>query len=529
MTGMMRSPRWVRPVASALVVLLSACAPADRPSDTAVIASGADLEDVAPVLAVHPLTRQVHRHMWYVTLVRLDSALAVAPYLAREWQWSADRRSARFALTTTLRWHDGHPTSAHDVAFTIDRVRAAGVGFPRAGDVRGIIGAVAANDSTLVLNFDRPQQEVPLVLAELPVMPRHRWADLADTAWRTTVATTRTVGNGPFRYVRRMRGQGWVFERNPDFPITLGGPPILKQLVIAVVDEPTTKVAGLVSGSLDMAGVSPTMASLVQRDASLQLASPPVLFTTVLVMNPRQPPFDDGRVRRAVSRALRRQRLIDATLSGFGVPAGSAVPPGLPFAPTDAPRESVAEAAALLDSAGWRVGADQNRWKDGRALELELWTVGSGDLALEQLIQADLAAVGIRVRLRAQEFTSLLAALRAPVAERRFDMALTGISGDLGLSHLEALLHSRQRGGALDVGKIHHAAIDSAIDRARVAMPAERQAEWRAVDRALDELTPVVWIYHAKGVQGLSRRLTNADFDLRGELASVSRWTVAPR
>ena len=100
------------------------------------------------------------------------------------------------------------------------------------------------------------------------------------------------VGNGPFRFVERQPGQRWIFERNDSFPETLGGPPQVDRLVVAVVDEPTTKFAGLVSGELDVAGIPPTMASLVERDASLAVYSYPVLFSTALVFNPARPPLE---------------------------------------------------------------------------------------------------------------------------------------------------------------------------------------------------------------------------------------------
>lgn len=515
--------------AVALLVWLGGCTPPARPADTAVVASGADLEDVAPLLAVHPLTRQVHRHVWYLTLVQLDSTLAPAPRLATAWVWSDDRRTLQVTLAPDVRWHDGVPTTAEDVVFTLDAARNPAIGSPRAAELAMLTSVVAIDAHTVQLRFAAPMTTLPTVLAELPIMPRHRWAAVPAAAWRTTSASRQSVGNGPFRLERRIAGESWVFARQPDFPATLGGPAVLSHLVVQVVDEPATKLAGLVSGSLDMAGVSPAMASIVSADPTLRLVSPPVLFSTVLVCHVGRPPFDDPRVRRAVSRALHRARLVAVALNGFGVPAGSAVPPGVVPGAPPSPREDVQEANALLDAAGWRRGPDGVRTREGRRFEVELWTVGSGDLAIEQLVQADLAAVGVAVRIRAQEFTSLLAALRAPLAERRFDLALTGIPGDVALGHLEALLHSRAAGGALALAGAYDAALDTAIDRARARPVASAAAEWAAVDARLDAQMPLIWLYHAKGVQGLSRRLSQVTIDLRGELATVAQWRRTAR
>jgi peptide/nickel transport system substrate-binding protein len=523
-----RGPAGLAALAGGL--LLSACAPVPRPPGTAVVASGADLEDVAPVLAVHPLTRQVHRFVWGVTLVRMGRGAEVEPYLAREWRWSADRRDVRLRLSRALRWHDGTPTTAHDAAFTLARVRDPRSGAPRRGDLAGLTDVAALDDSTLRLVFADPQPRLPLVLAELPLLPRHRWARIAPDRMRAGDWVHAGAGNGPFRFAARRRGASWVFTRNAQFPAELGGPPHLERLVITVVDEPATKLAGLVSGALDMAGVAPTMAGLVARDPTLVLRSPPVLFTSVLLFHPGRAPFDDVRVRRAVSLALQRQRLVDAALAGFGTIAGSAVPPGvLPEAPPAA-REDTTRADALLDAAGWGRGADGWRQRAGVPLAIELWTVGSGDLALEQLLQADLAARGIRVRLRAQEFTSFLAALRAPLSARPFDLAVTGLPGDVALGHLEALLHSRGSGGALDLARVHAPALDAAIDGARRQDdPRAALRAWREVDAVLDSLTPVAWLYHAKGVLAHRRAVSQVTIDLRGELATVAEWRVGGR
>src|SRR5205823_12248381 len=120
------------------------------------------------------------------------------------------------------------------------------------------------------------------------------------------------VGNGPFRFIDRRAADHWSFERNPAFPALLGGPPRIGGLVVVVVDEATTKFAGLASGDLDVAGIAPTMAALVRRDPSLRVIDYPVLFAVGLVLNVHRPPFDDPRVRRAFDLSIDRERIVRA-------------------------------------------------------------------------------------------------------------------------------------------------------------------------------------------------------------------------
>jgi peptide/nickel transport system substrate-binding protein len=412
------------------------------------------------------------------------------------------------------------------VVFTIDAARDPATGYPRAGELAGI-GARAVDDTTLELRFARPPASFPDVLVELPIVPRHLLDTVARRDLRRAAFSLAPVGNGPFRFRGREPGQRWTFARDSAFPASMGGPPRLRRLVVAVVDEATTKLAGLVSGDLDVAGVSPTMAPLVERDPSLRLERYPVLFANTLVLNSSRPPFDDVRVRRAVDLAIDRRRLVDAALAGFGIPAGAPVAPDNPlFSPTASARDTAA-ADSLLDAAGWRRGDGGWRGRGGEPFAIELLTVGSGDNAVEQLIQADLRARGVRAEIRQRELGAFLADARS--RPPRFDALVAGIPGDLALGYLAAMFDSRQSGGALDYAAFHTPRLDALFEAVRAAPTGETlAAAWGAVQRELAREMPVVWLYHASGVQGVSRRLAGVRMDLRGELATVAEWRVSP-
>lgn len=526
---------------AALAAFVACASP--RPADTLVLASGSDLESANPVVTIHPMSRQVQRHVLFVPLVHLDSTLAPVPALARAWSWSADGRALTFHLRSDVRWHDGVPTTARDARFTFAAVRDSATGSPRAGDLRDVVSLDAPNDTTFVVRFASAPQQLPLIFAELPPVPEHLLRDVPPAEWRGASFSTSPVGNGPFRFAGRTPGVRWRFVRNPQHPAALGGPPWARELVVTVVDEASTKLAGLVSGDLDVAGVSPTTAAIVERDPLLALETPPVLFTSLLVFNTSRAPFDDARVRRAFALSIDRARLVEAAAAGFGVPSRGLVPPGV-FAPASSaaggtggtvttggtvaggtgPLRDTAIAGRLLDDAGWRRAADGLRRRDGRPLRVALLTAGSGDLAAEQLLQADLRALGVAVDLQPLELATFLTTLRAE--EKRYDLAFTGVPGDLALGHLRALLHGAQRRGALGYTGHASAALDAALDAAATArdLPS-RRAAWDAVDSVVALEAPVTVLYHARGVQGRARALRGVVMDLRGELATVSRWS----
>lgn len=532
--GVRRSPKTLaaalRATLGALVCLgHAACRPEVRPADTAVIASGTDLESGNPLVTVHPLSRQIQRHALFVTLVRLDSLLQPQPYFARRWTWSSDKRTVVFDLDSALEWHDGVPTTARDVAFTLRLARDSALGSPRRGEALAIDSAIAVGAHQLRIVLAAPASTLPPLLAELPLVPEHLLDTVPPARWRAHPFSTSPVGNGPFRFASRLAGRQWRFVRNSRFPAEMGGPPALRELTVAVVDEAATKFAGLVSGELDLAGVSPTMASLVERDASLALESPPVLFSTVLAFNTTREPLNDPAVRRAIALSVDRTRLVAAAVAGFGTPATSALPPGLPVSPAPAAETPGARGSAnrladsLLDHAGWKRNGPGPRSRNGKRLALTLLTVGSGEMAVEQLVQADLAARGVQLDIRVLEMATFLGTVRA--ARKDFDLAVTGIPGDIALGHLSAMFSSEQQGGALDYTGFHRPALDVALRAARTASPEMASSQWRVVDSLLQHEAPVAWLYHARGVQGRARALHNVRMDLRGELVTVARWT----
>ena len=218
----------------ALCNFVGACGAPARPAATAVLASGADLESANPLVTVHPMSRQVQRHALFVTLVRLDSLLQPIPYYARYWNWDTSRQALTFVLRTGLSWHDGVPTSATDVQFTFEALADKALGAPRAADISAVSNITVVNDTTVVFSFRAPQPSLPVVFAELALVPKHILDTVPLARWRAHAFSTKPVGNGPFKFAERVPGRRWRFVRNENFPADMGGSPLLAQFVVAM-------------------------------------------------------------------------------------------------------------------------------------------------------------------------------------------------------------------------------------------------------------------------------------------------------
>jgi peptide/nickel transport system substrate-binding protein len=186
----------------------------------------------------------------------------------------------------------------------------------------------------------------------------------------------------------------------------------------------------------------------------------------------------------------------------------------VPYAPT--------EAEVLLEGAGWMRDADGWRVRNGTRLSFDLLTVGSGDLALEQMLEAQWRALGVEVRLRRVELATFLDLAQSP--EREFDALVTGIPGVPSLGHVAALFDGT---GPLAYAGYTSPALREAFDAVRGARTEAALADaWRDVQRALADGEPTAWLYHARGVQGAARRIERVRIDLRGELAGIAEWRL---
>jgi ABC-type transport system substrate-binding protein len=255
---------------------------------------------------------------------------------------------------------------------------------------------------------------------------------------------------------------------------------MLDRLAVAVVDEPTTKLAALGTGELDFAGIQPGHAQFVRGDSALAVLDYPLLMSYVIVFNARKPPFDRVEARRAVSFAIDRLAIVTGFLFGFGVPADAP----LPMPPAERAQKPVyapGRGKALLGS---------------QPMSFELLTVGSGEAAMEQMIQQQLARIGVTVTIRQLELATFLERV---YGARDFEAAVVGISGDLEQGYLGSL-----------------------FELAGVSVP----GSGAALVPVYPDSMPASFLYHARGLQGMNRRVKGVRMDLRGELASLSSWSV---
>jgi peptide/nickel transport system substrate-binding protein len=233
--------------------------------------------------------------------------------------------SVLFKLRRDVYWHDGAHTTARDVAFTFLRGADPETGFPNADWLIGW-GMPEVIDS-FTIRFPLERMADPLAsVAMFPIMPRHLLQSIPAADLAKADFNKNPVGNGPFRFVEYRANERWVFEANRDFPKGLGGRPYLSRVVVRVIPDATAVIAELKAGTVDIALLAPPdQYRALDEDPNLRGLQFPSRNYAFIPWNTRRAPLNDARVRRALSIAIDRPKIITVARAGFGHPVAGPV------------------------------------------------------------------------------------------------------------------------------------------------------------------------------------------------------------
>jgi len=255
---------------------------------------------------------------------RMDT---IVPELAEKWSWQDNYRNLVFFLRKDVRWHDGKPFTSKDVKFTFDVAREAADApaklriNPRKEWYANVEAVEAPDPHTVVFRLKRPQPSLVAMLASgySPVIPAH--VPIPEHR-------SRCIGTGPFKFKEWKRGQIVDLVRNPDYFVK--GRPYLDGVRYTVIVERGTRVAALQANQIDVAYPGETTLSIAEQ---LKGAVPSMVFTETasnvsenLLLNTKKPPFDNVKVRRALSFAIDRRAYTQTVHRGAAVIGASLAP-----------------------------------------------------------------------------------------------------------------------------------------------------------------------------------------------------------
>ncbi len=425
-----------------LLALAAAMLPAGgAAAKTLVFCSEGNPEALNPQIVTTTTGMNAGRPMFNNLVEFKPGSTEISPALAESWDISPDGREYTFHLRQGVRFHSSdifkptRPMNADDVLFSLNRqwkddhpfhaVSGARYDYFKDMGMPELLESIEKlDDRTVRIRLTRA--EAPF-LADMAmpfnVILSAEYAAQLMAAGQPEKLDEQPIGTGPFMFAGF---QPDVVVRYRAFPDYWAGRRPIDTLVFSITPNPAVRLTKLKAGECHvMAFPDPGDAAEIEADPNLRLLRQEGLNTGYLAFNTTRPPFNDVRLRRAVWMAIDKAAIIDAVYEGAGVIAKNPIPPtlwsyndtieDLPYDPAGAQK--------LLVEAGYSEGFDTQLWY----MPVSRPYMPNGKRVAE-MIQADLARIGIRLDLQTMEWTDYRIALQGGEPP----MALFGWTGDNG-------------------------------------------------------------------------------------------------
>jgi len=374
------------------------------------------LDSLNPFVGQQNVAYDLYR-MNYDYLVNYDrDTLAPIPGVATSWTHSPDGKTWTFKIRKGIRWQDGLPLTAADVAFTFNYIiknqMSAYTNY-----TQFVKDAVALDPSTV--RFDCTRSKAGILQMWVPILPAHIWSKISPAdAQNKFQNPAPVIGSGPFQVVDWVKDQYVRVKANKSY---WGGAPKVDEILFRFYTNQETEAADLRSGSIQYADVAPAQfQSFVGKPTWTAHKATDDSFENLgidcytLGPSTGDPALKDWRFRSALNWAIDRRAIATIAYNGAALPATSFLPSGYWKAPLDYHWEPPAGAAytydpakagRLLDAAGYREVGGVRLGHDGKPIKLRLWAVTEKNqyVVAAKLIAGYLQKIGLKVTLQTMD------------------------------------------------------------------------------------------------------------------------------
>ncbi|MHB8156253.1 MAG: ABC transporter substrate-binding protein [Desulfocucumaceae bacterium] len=449
----------------------------------------------------------------YDTLVRYKAgSTEIEPSLATEWTSSPDGKVWTFKLRQNVKFHDGTPFNADAVVYSVSRQLPPKRtdDMPYASFTFGPVEKVEKVDDATV-KFVLSEPYAPF-LANLAMSLAAPIVSPAGVEKYGKDFIDHPVGTGPFKFVEWKKGQQIELEANKEY---WGGAPKFDKLVYKFVKENSVRASELRTGSIQaMNGVDPNDVKMLEG-AGVKVIKNPGMNINYLAFFSNKKPFNNPKLREAVSHAINRQNLVEFLYQGMAELPNGVLPNFMPgYDKTLTPYAYDPEKAKqLLKEAGYASG-----------LKVTLLTYSTvrpynpvGGDKLAAAIQADLRKVGIEAEIKTYPWKEYKE-IYTPDIVKEGDMMLYGWIGDNGdPDNFLSLLETKEIKSSLNAGKYSNAKVDALLVKGRTAKTTEeRNAAYSELQKIVQADAPWVFLSHSKDMAAVGTNVTGFDLHPTG-------------
>jgi len=256
-------------------------------------------------------------------LLKVDRSGKVVPALAKSYRVSKDGKEFTFVLHSGIKFHDGKTCTAEDVQYTFERLLDPQTAAPYRMYYEAIESVQVVGPATVKFKMKKYDSNFLFNLARGDAVIINRQAvDRLKSV---------PVGTGPFKIVEWKRGDSVIMVKNADY--YLKGLPYLDKVVFKFIPDPSAQLAALRAGDVDVIAydLTPENAPTLEKDARFKVLKGNTTTDVIMAMNHSRKPFNDVRVRQAITLAVDRKAVIQGAVAGYGTPIGSHMDPTNPY------------------------------------------------------------------------------------------------------------------------------------------------------------------------------------------------------
>lgn len=475
---------------------------ANSPNDSNALIIGAAIEATTldPAGSNDVPSEKVYSNI-YETLTQRDDENNIIPGLAEDWKF-LDDRTLELYLKKDITFHDGEAFNADVVKMNLDRLLDPEVASPKLSTFNMIEEVTVVDDSTVQIKTEFPFTPILVHLSHSGanmISPKSIEADYAamkEGKQVGSVISANPVGTGFFKFESWEPDQQIVLTKNEDY---YGKQAAFDQLIFKVIPEVGTRNADLERGFIHVAETiqSTQVESLNATDYAHADVTPSTALTFI-GFNTEKAPFDNVKVRQAVTMLIDKQEIIDGVYEGYADPAiGPLAPLSFGYSDNLKPIEhNVEEAKKLLAEAGLADGFDITFWTNDDDQRKDTAVI----------IQSVLKDAGINMTIETMEFGAYLDELRAG----KHDMFMLSWGNSLADADngLYNLFHSSGKGSPPNAMNYGNERVDQLLTEGRTAQtPEERLAIYEELQQILIDDAPMIYLNHPHYLTGVSNQL----------------------
>ena len=503
-----------------LAVVAVSTATAAPPKDAMVIGLLAEPVTMDPPQITDLNSTRVIKRLFEGLTAQELGTYKIIPGLAQSWDISKDGLTYTFHLRPTVKFHDGTPLTAEAVKFCFDRQLNDQGPFYATGTypyVKGFLGNVAGvevvNPTTVQIRLKSPLTPFLQYLAHHSL---YIYSPEALKKWGKDIVK-HPVGTGPFKLETWEPGVRVVLARNDQY---WGGAPKVRQAIYVPIIEAQARLSAIKTGEIDLTmDVPPDSLADLRKDPDVVVAETNSSAVWYVALNTRHPALKDKRVRQALNYAVQKDAIIRDILKGTAIVATTPLSPVYgPYHEDKTVRYPYdpEKAKALLKEAGFASGFDVTFFvpESGSGMQspVEMGTV----------IQANLAAVGVRAKIQTMEWGAYLKKyLDGP------DMAEMSWNPSIGdPDHMMYMLLSSDRfPPAFNAGFYQNPRVDELLRKGRTTIEEkERIPLYREAQRLVVEDAPWIFVDHGKQVIVHRKRVQGFKLHPNFDLVLTQVW-----